>query len=75
MKKYISTTLLFLLAILVKAQPHSIDQYVMNFSDNYEVITFSENTYYNTYESVELNWEIIESSKPLKNHHQSMKVA
>ena len=66
MKKYISITLLFLLAILVKAQPHSIDQYVMNFSDNYNVITFSENTYYNTYESVELNWEIIESSMPVQ---------
>ena len=65
MKKYISTALFFL-AISVKAQPHSIDQYVMNFSDNFNVITFSENTYYNTYDSVELNWEIIESSMPVQ---------
>lgn len=46
------------------SQTHSIDELIINLADDASVSNFNANTYYNAYDSVNINWQIIESDMP-----------
>lgn len=53
-----------MISFYVHSQTHSIDELVINLSDDASVSDFYENTYYNAYDSVNVNWKVIESDMP-----------
>ena len=59
--------LLFLLTIapiLSLSQIYSIDDYNISLSDDASVSDFYQNTYYNSYDSLNVSWNIISSTMP-----------
>ena len=46
------------------SQTHSIDESIINLSDDASVSDFYANTFYNAYDSVNISWQIIESDMP-----------
>ena len=46
------------------SQTHSIDESIINLSDDASVSDFYANTFYNAYNSVNISWQIIESDMP-----------
>ena len=53
-----------MISFFAYSQTHSIDELILNLSDDANVLDFSANTYYNAYDSVNITWQIIESEMP-----------
>lgn len=53
-----------MISLFSHSQTHSIDDLIINFSDDASVDNFYANTYYNAYEYVDITWQIIESDIP-----------
>ena len=61
---YFSTALLVFLCAMLNAQTHSIDNQDIILEGLYDSADISDNTFYNAFEDVDVNWEIIELSGP-----------
>ena len=53
-----------MISFFAHSQTHSIDELVLNLSDDASVSDFYANTFYNAYDSVNISWQIIESEMP-----------
>lgn len=63
MKKQI-TLILIIFSSYAFSQTHSIDQVFINLTDDCNVSDFYGNTFYNAYDTLDISWQIIESTMP-----------
>ena len=62
--KYIFIFIFSTCSLLGYTQTHSINDTLINLSDDCNVTNFYGNTYYNAYDSVSVDWRIIKSTMP-----------
>lgn len=48
------------------SQTHTIDEKTINITSNFNVNDFFKNTYYNAFDSVNVEWEIVENTMPIQ---------
>tara|TARA_B110000003_G_C16504801_1_gene478837 strand:+ start:40 stop:600 length:561 start_codon:yes stop_codon:yes gene_type:complete len=68
MSKKILITFLFSIVFFINSfsQTHTIDETTINITSNSNVNDFFKNTYYNAFDSVNVEWEIVENTMPIQ---------